>query len=330
MFELAGEGAASTDAPRKLLLRQGQALGDVVVLTAAVRDLHKAQPGKFVTDVRTSCGAVWENNPYITKIEDEEEPEEIDCHYPLINNAHLPHHFITGFHDFLSAKLGVEVPITEFRGDLHLSGDEMRWMSQVEETGYRGRYWVVMGGGKKDFTTKWWPHSYYQAVVDHFRGKIQFVQAGVTTHHHQLLKGVIDLRDKTDIRQFIRLIYHADGVLCPITGAMHVAAALPKKDGQVRACVVVAGGREQANWERYPWHRYLDNVGTMPCCLERACWKNRCQPINDGDPKDEARCPYPVMIDHGVLTPRCMAQIRPEDAIRAIESYYDGGALTYG
>ena len=39
---------------RKLILRNFQSPGDIVMLTAAVRDLHRAHPGEFLTDVRTS------------------------------------------------------------------------------------------------------------------------------------------------------------------------------------------------------------------------------------------------------------------------------------
>ena len=42
-------------AMRKLILRNFQSPGDIVMLTAAVRDIHRAHPGEFLTDVRTSC-----------------------------------------------------------------------------------------------------------------------------------------------------------------------------------------------------------------------------------------------------------------------------------
>jgi ADP-heptose:LPS heptosyltransferase len=40
---------------KRLILRSFQSPGDVLMLTAAVRDLHRAHPGKFQTDVRTSA-----------------------------------------------------------------------------------------------------------------------------------------------------------------------------------------------------------------------------------------------------------------------------------
>lgn len=48
---------------RKLVLRNFQAAGDILMLTAAVRDLHRACPGAFATDVRTPFPDLWENNP---------------------------------------------------------------------------------------------------------------------------------------------------------------------------------------------------------------------------------------------------------------------------
>jgi hypothetical protein len=47
---------------KRLIQRSFQSPGDVLMLTAAVRDLHRAPPGQFQTDVRTSADALWENN----------------------------------------------------------------------------------------------------------------------------------------------------------------------------------------------------------------------------------------------------------------------------
>ena len=57
---------------RKLILRNGQSPGDIVMLTAAVRDLHSTYPGQFQTDVRTACPELWENNPYVTALSDDD------------------------------------------------------------------------------------------------------------------------------------------------------------------------------------------------------------------------------------------------------------------
>src|SRR5690242_2267659 len=152
---------------RRLILRNRQSPGDIVMLTAALRDLHRRYPGEFLTDVRTSCPALWENNPYLTAL-DEHAPdvEVIDCEYPLIHRSNrAPYHFIHGFIAFLNGRLGLGIEPTEFKGDIHLSPRETSWMSQVQEiTRLDIPFWLVAAGGKYDFTTKWWDHRRYQAV----------------------------------------------------------------------------------------------------------------------------------------------------------------------
>ena len=97
---------------QKLLLKSFLSPGDAVMMTAAVRDLHRAYPGRFLTDVRTSAGQLWENNPYITRL-DENAPDVhvIDMHYPLIQNCNaLPYHFIHGYVQFLEHELDLKIP----------------------------------------------------------------------------------------------------------------------------------------------------------------------------------------------------------------------------
>src|SRR6185295_2363167 len=96
------------------------------MLTAAVRDLHRCHPRRFLTDVRTSCPALWENNPHLTPL-DEKDPgvRVLRADYPLIHQSNTaPVHFIHGSTDFLSRKLGVPIRPTEFKGDLHISAQE--------------------------------------------------------------------------------------------------------------------------------------------------------------------------------------------------------------
>lgn len=323
--------------PRKLLLTCNLSPGDIVMMTAAVRDLHLAYPDQFLTDVRTSASQLWENNPYLTPLsESDPEVEVIAMRYDLIHESNEGAlHFIHGYVRHLEEVLGLKIPATKFRGDIHLSPQEKSWMSQVEEAaiGWKEEFWILMAGGKYDFTAKWWDPGRYQEVVDHFAGRIQFVQCGEVNHFHPRLNGVIDLVGKTDIRQFTRLMYHASGVICPVTFAMHLAAAVEVKPGRPknRACVVVAGGREPSQWEKYPHHRFLETNGALMCCDNGGCWKSRCQPVGDGDEKDkpENLCVEPVRISRTVVLPRCLDMIGAHDVIRAVELYYQGGALNY-
>jgi ADP-heptose:LPS heptosyltransferase len=316
---------------RKVILANYQSPGDIVMLTAAVRDLHRCYPGRFITDVRTSCPHLWENNPFIAPL-DERDPDvlTIPCEYPLIHQSNSrPYHFLFGFIEHLNDRLSLQVRPTEFRGDIHLSDLEKSWISQVHEiTGDDTPFWIVVSGGKYDFTTKWWDPRRYQDVVDHFRGRIQFVQVGESPHHHPALDGVIDLRGRTDLRQLVRLVYHSAGVLTPVSLLMHLAAAVEVKTGRLqnRACVVVAGGREPPHWEAYPHHQFIHTNGALRCCENGGCWKSRVTPLGDGDEKDN---PEHLCVDavgeSGPLLPRCLDMITAADVIRRIEMYTEAG-----
>ncbi|KKL13202.1 hypothetical protein LCGC14_2528130, partial [marine sediment metagenome] len=301
----------------------------------AVRDLKFSHP-KVEIDVRTACSQIWENNPYLTPLKEKDPDVEVyKVEYPLIHNSNEgQYHFIHGYRKDIEKRLGLEIKPTKFKGDIHISKEEKSWMSQLEEMHIKDDFWIIMAGGKQDFTAKWYSPDYYQEVVDHFKGKITFVQAGEKGHWHPSLNNVINLIGKTDMRQFIRLIYHSVGVLCPVTFAMHAAVAIPQKDGRKgknRACVVISGGREPVQWEAYPHHRFLAINGSMECCDNGGCWMSRCQKIGDGDEKDEKSvCLFPVKIKDDLSIPKCMEMIKPTDIIRAIEWYYEGGMLQYG
>ena len=312
---------------RKLILRQFQSPGDILMLTAAVRDLHRCYPGQFETDVRTSAPALWENNPYLTSI-DERDAEAIDCSYPLIHQSNQrPYHFIHAFIDFLNEQLNLNIRPTAFHGDIHISELEKSWYSQIRDiTGEDFPFWIVVAGGKYDYTIKWWHYRRYQRVIDHFRGAIQFVQVGEAGHHHPALEGVIDLRGKTDLRQLVRLVYHSQGVLSPVSLLMHLAAAVEVKGGfpKNRPCVVVAGGREPPHWEAYPHHQFIHTVGALPCCDNGGCWKSRTVALGDGDEKDR---PDNLCVDVTAGLPRCMDMITSTEVIRRISLYFEGGAI---
>jgi ADP-heptose:LPS heptosyltransferase len=304
---------------RKLILKNFQCPGDIVMLTAAIRDLHRGHPKKFLTDVRTSCPELWENNPHITPIADgEAESETIECHYPLIHQSNeRPLHFIHGFAEYLGERLRAPIVPRAFKGDIHLSFQERVSPSPIiPSPSNESRYWLIVAGGKMDYTIKWWSTARFQAVVDGLRGKIQFVQVGASEHFHPALDGVLDMRGKTTVRELIHWVYHADGVLCPVTFLMHLAAAIPLRPGKrSRPCVVVAGGREPPHWEAYPIHQFIHTVGSLDCCRTGGCWRSRTVPVGDGDVKDR---PKNLCVDVVEGLPRCMDMITPEAVVERI------------
>ncbi len=299
------------------------------MLTAAVRDLHRCHPDEFVTDVRTSCPDLWHHNPHITPL-DEHDPDVtvVDCHYPLIHRSNQePRHFLDGFVEYLNEHLGLRIRVTDFRGDLYISQAEKDWFREIEDReGASLPFWLFASGGKFDFTAKWWAADRYQQVVDHFRGRIQFVQVGEDHHHHPAIDGVVDLRGQTTLRQLVRLMYHAQGSVSAVSLLMHLAAAVEVKPGMPlnRPCVVVAGGREPPHFTAYPHHQFIHTVGALRCCDNGGCWKSRTLPLGDGDVNDR---PDALCVDVVGSLPRCMDLISPQDVITRIEYYFRGGAL---
>lgn len=308
---------------RKIVLHCRLSPGDVLTMTAALESLHSRYPREFDTDVRTPCPEIWEHNPWVTPIADDE-GEHFDLEYPTIqqcNETLLP--FLDGYTRNLGHRLGIPLELTTNRPHLYLGDDERNWINQVRQHVTDGRdvpFWLVNAGVKSDYTAKQWPIEYYQEVVDATRGNIQWVQIGAKEHDHPALSGVIDFRGKTDGRQLIRLAYHAQGGIGPVTYLQHLMAAWEKP------YLCILGGREPVPWITYPRQHIFHTIGLLPCCSHGACWRSRVVPLNDGEGHDQSLCQEPVF---GGLKPvaRCMALIRPSELIAVLKRYWSARAV---
>lgn len=303
---------------RKLTLKNHLSPGDVACMTAAVYSLHKKNPGKFLIAVDTTAPALWEHNPDV--VPHGEGFEVVQTHYPLVNSSNqVAVHQLHGYCQFLEDNLRVEVPLATNRPRLYLSAAEKGWINQVQETtGRKQRYWLVCAGRKDDYTAKFAGTEFYQRLVNLLRGKVFFVQIGAKEHHHPPLKGVLNLVGKTDLRQLVRLAYHAEGGVGGTTLLMHLMAAWEKP------YICLLGGREPVPWNAYPKTHLLHTIGLLPCCRESACWKSRTVKLGDGKVQDESLCVDPLLGDEPV--PRCLALLRPEEAAERITLTANAGS----
>jgi len=325
-------------APVKLFISQHQSPGDLIMLSRAVDDLHRSYPGMFITCMRTPAHEIWENNPNHTHIEDSD-PDAmwVRMEYNLVNTSNRgAHHFCHGFRKDLEAKLGLPIDQTAAHGAVYLSEQEKSWYSQVHEiVGRDIPFWIIDAGRKHDYTAKLWEVARFQELIDR-TPDITWVQVGADNpqHYHPDLTGdnVIDLRGKTSHRQFIRLMYHAAGVVTPISYPMHLAAAVemhPRYKRATRPCVVIAGGREPTMWEAYSHHQYLHTCGALPCNSHGGCWKSRVEPMLDGDEKDydtkedTKLCHMPVVSNSGQVIPKCMDMITVDSVVDKVRMYQD-------
>jgi ADP-heptose:LPS heptosyltransferase len=321
--------------PRRIILIHKRAPGDTAVLTALPRDIHAAYPGQFELGVDTNCMSLWHNNPHVVPAKEllaNGPAERIKLTYGkgLRDQNFETVHFLAYFHRDFEVQARVRVPLTLPYPDLHLS--------DVEKTVplVNGRYWVFLSGGKSDFTAKVWATTKWQETVDRMVALgLPCVQIGDTAkgHWHPDIKNCLNLVGKTDLRDYLRLIYHADGVICGVTSAMHLAAGLQ------RPCVCIAGGREAYWWEAYVRenkglggletaaklkvpHRFLHTIGLLDCCKLHGCWLNKAAPLH----QDRSVCKMPVM-HPGQPVPKCLDLTTVDHVLTAVMSYYLDGTL---
>ena len=319
---------------RKIILEHRLAPGDVTVTTGLVRDIKLTYGDLYDVDFHTNFPAIYEHNPHLTKLRKQDKGVEHHelCYKRGIQSAGRgnKHHFLTWFYKDFTKRTGIELACLHSKTDLHLS-DYEKMTPPVS-----GRYWLVFGGGKSDMYTKHWDYGRYQQVVDRLRPHgLRFAQSGATkkNHTHPPMKDVLNLVGWGYVNHMKWQIAHCEGVIAPITCAMHMAAAFDKP------CVVIAGGREEPWWEAYTdeWgafgpkaapvrvpHKYLHTLGQLDCCEKKGCWKKK---VTKGQGDDKSVCHMPAIRPGLQTIPECMNMITVDHVVEAVMSYYEEGWL---
>lgn len=355
---------------KKILIVNHGGLTDALMLTASIRDLQAFSYGGYKLDVHTLGMEIWEHNTHLSRLDwravpyDGESglaaheygyPEKgikIICYDPEIQVIQVSkegtfpasarfkdinaYHRLHTFAQDLAEKLGLTsyIPLGEMKGVVTISDTERSWMSQVEEAGNFNNFWIISTGGRAEKSASWWDPYRYQDVIDEFRGKITFVQVGLRDEHHPRLEGVIDLVGQTDLRQLIRLMYHAGGYVGAPGFLGHLAAAVPCKPFErsgrprspTRAAVLIGGGREPYQWYAYEGQQILHTNGMLSCCERGGCGKSRCEIPHRLDPSPEQLCSLPVRIGRNTVSPKCLDMITSGMVIERINLFFEGGA----
>jgi ADP-heptose:LPS heptosyltransferase len=321
---------------QRLVVEQFRAPGDTLVLAAFLRDLALAHPGQFEVIANVHAPALLQHNPHIADVGNWGQRKRwrsgdmiyrADYGRGLRDQNSETIHYLAYHHRRFVRTTGIAVPVTIPTPDYHFTPDE-------EAPLIRGRYWVLLSGGKLDVTIKVWATAAFQRVVAGIRDLgLGVVQVGSLArgHVHPTLQGTLDLVGRTDLRELMRILRDADGIICGVTFAMHAAAALN------RPCVVIAGGREAWWWEAYVAenrgfgpdasrvpvpHRYLHTIGLLPCCMTHGCWRNKVVPP---DPRGRV-CYRPANVS-GQRLAECMAMIKPSHVLEAVVGYYEDRSL---
>jgi len=319
---------------KRIVLSHKRAPGDTLVLTALIRDIALTHPNEFEIDVETSAMDFWKHNPHLTSLRSSGRKKDVD-YFKISYGEGIREqnketiHFLSYFYRSFNKKYGTNIVPQFPYPDIHLSEEE------ATTPLIAGRYWVMLSGGKSDFTAKVWEGDRFQEVANQLRAQgISIVQVGSSDkgHWHPPIEGALNLVGRTNLRDLMRIIQHADGVICGITMAMHLAAALQKP------CVVLSGGREAWWWEAYvnendgfgkkasgtfhmP-HKFLHTIGQLDCCKYHGCWRNKVTPIG----KDKSLCYYPIE-KAAQTVPKCMDMISVEHVVESVMDYYENKKL---
>ena len=134
-----------------LLLEHRRAAGDILMMTCAVRDLHRAFPGKYQTGVTTSAMSIWQGNPDISQVR-QSPLLKLSYGAAVKQSNQRAGHFAGAFNEDLGTHLHMSIPLTDLRGCLFLSDKEKDpALRSIKEP-----YWVIAPGGKSDFSAKIW------------------------------------------------------------------------------------------------------------------------------------------------------------------------------
>lgn len=326
---------------RLIVLEHALCPGDITVMTVVPREIYRQYGVKV--GVCTNHPEIWLNNDYIAGhfLRNEIDPHAhqlVPIRYKVREHHNgAKQHFM---HAYLRAAVE-KIPafpslrLTELRPYLNLSDDER------DTKPFNGRkYWLLNAGGKRDVTVKWWETKKWELATKILLTDVNFpdiVQIGKLSDWHPRIKYACDLRgSKVDLRTLIWLVYHSEGVMCPITAVMHMAAAFNKP------CVVLAGGREAYWWDSYDQrmintykhnipeeykhlideqipHKYL---GNLPKCMKKGggCWRN-----GVGEKSASRNCIDVIQPDKfknmTIPQPRCLNDITPYNVVSAVRSY---------
>lgn len=298
------------------------ALGDVLCLSAAVHSWRLVNPEHELAVV-APFSEIFEGHGLRPTSEDFGQVTISDQHYREGVEAarSRPRHVVEFFHDILGRLSGCPCPVNRQVPKLYVH--------HLPAAPVQGRYWVLFAGGKADIPLKIWSGPFFQQITDFLRSRNRLVvQTGRTTDLHTPLDGAIRLFDRSSTRESLlrlfALVRGCEGVVCPITSGMHLAAAFGKP------CVVIAGGREDPWWEAYNSghgafggrfigrpHKFLHTVGgQLDCCRLAGCWRRVFQP-------DDARgCDrFRILEDFPKRVAECMMTVTPEMVVEALEEY---------
>jgi ADP-heptose:LPS heptosyltransferase len=254
-------------------------LGDDIMRSAVARELKKRGARKIWQF--TSVPELYAGNPDVIAVPDDFRLHRL-CNFFRVPCIQLnyperpPRHFIA----IMCETAGIEGEV-ELRPYVFLTDQEKRAGKVVP----RPQVAVQTSSLAANYPmrNKLWPHERFQTVADALKHDFDLIQIGASSDPE--LRGALDLRGKTSVRETAVILSASRLFVGLATGLVHLARAVECRS------VVIYGGREDPSKSGYSANENLSWSG--PCA---PCWLR-----ND--------CDYDRV---------CMSEILPEQVIAAV------------
>ena len=318
-----------------LILQTETALGDTLVTTNFFKDFKEQYPNYeiyYKVDSNNSYAIdqkidVFKNNPNVT-IWNGEHIDKIvkyNCGDFLEGSKQHDNIMNHSIYEIFKKETGIEVKQNTFNSDIYLSDKEktnfvLRKFNIPTDkpiclicAGYHPIINTVKYAGTKKF----------QNIVDALYDRITFVQVGDTGNGYKqnLLNHVINLIDKTNIRDLFMLSYHARYIVTGLHALLHIGSIITKEKRDV---YVFQGCRENISWyasyfnlENIKYHvygyhpeNYKQCLGNDKCCIKDITSYNQFN-------KNLKICNNVMAIDNEVIT-KCLNDIDENEIIENI------------
>lgn len=236
------------------------ALGDVLMCTPALRELKRRNPTCRVT-FYTNFPLLLDGLPFIDQVRPMAD-EPADAIYLRYEESLPPRRHIACI---LGDHLGLMVR------DVRPSCIVRHELVERFHHDWSGlpRPWIVVNRQAGPWTpNKDWPDAYWDDVVARFTAHFTVIEVGISPTNGVVKHGgnYLDLRGQTTLSDLVAAIAAADLHIAPITGTVHIAAAMGVPS------VVIYGGYEPPICTEYPGNIGLYSpVECAPCWLREPC-----------------------------------------------------------
>lgn len=249
---------------KKILITRYEGIGDVIMLLPLIKGLAKKYPsGKIY--VETNYPEIFLNNPLVEQAAKKINEKSIDLYltpisdmrYPL--NAHITELFCKEF--------GVEIPPKK---ELELFIEAKEEVGLIKRLGLEKRKYIVIQPwpGKWTRNKDWYGERWTQVVQ--FLNSVDYEVFQIGLEGQELVNGVIDLRNKTTIRESAILIKYSRLLITCNSFSQQLAYAVGTK-------ALILYGCSSPVDSSYPEQDYIfKNIDCSPCWKRAECSDRRC------------------------------------------------------